>query len=449
MSIKHALVVDDSKSARVSLQRMLELHHLVVLQAESGEAALELLEHQNVDVIFMDHTMPGMDGLEAVAAIKRNPQTAMIPVMMYTTKEGEVYVGQARALGAIGVLPKEVQPQALFDMLVKLGLVAERRSSSTPKGLDVPQRRRDDQMAVSGQTREHPAPGFSVEALLNRILEDQRDLRAELLRGSRVVARQVATEIVEEQMARQRPVEAADAPPGTGSGSRFGLFGLVAVLAFAAGALFWQVRVDRAGDGLAVAAGDAASRAQQQIRTLETELHTQRTLQQQRSLRAIDALQWAINRNASLPFEEVAFNDARASGLGDLLSQLVSLDFRGRVRIESHLGEFCLEEDPAGGYRPAAPDTRLEACALLGHPLDDSSSVSERESVGFAEFIANSPFLQDSGIEVELVAHDRERSFAQYPYPLDSAVAGDWNRVAGLNNRLEYSLIIDRSALPE
>ena len=113
MSIKHALVVDDSKSAQIALKKQLEEHELVVALAESGEEALEFLEHESVDVIFMDHTMPGMDGLEALAAIKRNPRTAMIPVMMYTTKEGEVYVGQARALGGIGVLPKEVHPQVL------------------------------------------------------------------------------------------------------------------------------------------------------------------------------------------------------------------------------------------------------------------------------------------------------------------------------------------------
>ena len=62
------------------------------------------------DVIFMDHMMPGMDGFQAVQAIKNNPRTATIPIMMYTSQEGELYVGQARALGAVGVLPKQVKP---------------------------------------------------------------------------------------------------------------------------------------------------------------------------------------------------------------------------------------------------------------------------------------------------------------------------------------------------
>jgi len=110
MTISRALVVDDSKSARFSLKRLLEEHNIDVALANSGEEAIEFLARDKVDVIFMDHTMPGMDGLEAVSVIKSNPDTAMIPVMMYTTREGEVYVGQARALGAVGVLPKNVQP---------------------------------------------------------------------------------------------------------------------------------------------------------------------------------------------------------------------------------------------------------------------------------------------------------------------------------------------------
>src|SRR5215470_868048 len=99
--MKHALVVDDSKSAQAALKKQLDAHDLRVSLVDSGEAALAFLEHEPVDVIFMDHTMPGMDGLETLAAVKRNPRTAMIPVMMYTTKEGAVYVGQARALGGI------------------------------------------------------------------------------------------------------------------------------------------------------------------------------------------------------------------------------------------------------------------------------------------------------------------------------------------------------------
>src|ERR1700689_1510396 len=127
MARKRALVVDDSKSARVILSRMLEKYDIEVDMAEAAEQAIEYLKHNRPDAIFMDHLMPGMDGLQAVRAIKGNPQTAMIPIMMYTSQEGELYVGQARALGAMGVLPKQVRPVDVSKVLYELHLLPDRR----------------------------------------------------------------------------------------------------------------------------------------------------------------------------------------------------------------------------------------------------------------------------------------------------------------------------------
>src|SRR3979490_3385643 len=132
MARKRALVVDDSKSARVILSRMLEKYDIEVDMAESAEQAIEYLKGNRPDAIFMDHLMPGMDGLQAVKAIKGNPQTAMIPIMMYTSQEGELYVGQARALGAMGVLPKQVRPVDVSKVLYELHLLPDRRDMNEP-----------------------------------------------------------------------------------------------------------------------------------------------------------------------------------------------------------------------------------------------------------------------------------------------------------------------------
>src|SRR5712675_1658645 len=132
MARKRALVVDDSKSARVILSRMLEKYDIEVDMAESAEQAIEYLNQHRPDAIFMDHLMPGMDGLQAVQAIKSNPHTAMIPIMMYTSQEGELYVGQARALGAMGVLPKQVRPVDVSKVLYELHLLPDRRDTAEP-----------------------------------------------------------------------------------------------------------------------------------------------------------------------------------------------------------------------------------------------------------------------------------------------------------------------------
>src|SRR5579883_1753927 len=128
MAAKRALVVDDSKSARTFLAKILEKYAFDVVSVESAEQAIEYLAHHRPDVIFMDHLMPGMDGFQAVQVIKANPRTATIPIMMYTSQEGELYLGQARALGAVGVLPKQIKPADVSKVLYQLHLLPDRRS---------------------------------------------------------------------------------------------------------------------------------------------------------------------------------------------------------------------------------------------------------------------------------------------------------------------------------
>src|SRR6185312_8575242 len=122
MGAKRALIVDDSKSARLFLARLLEKYELDVDNAENAESAIEYLTTHRPDVIFMDHMMPGMDGFQAVQTIKNNPRTATIPIMMYTSQEGELYLSQARALGAIGVLPKQIKHADVSKALEQLHL---------------------------------------------------------------------------------------------------------------------------------------------------------------------------------------------------------------------------------------------------------------------------------------------------------------------------------------
>jgi CheY-like chemotaxis protein len=134
MPIKNALVVDDSMSARIMLRRMLEQKKLAVDLAESAEEALEYLRSKKPDVVFMDHILPGMNGFDATKAISSNPATAMIPVIMYTSKEGTAYLDQARAHGASGILRKPAKPTALAQIIGEL----ERGVAAPPPPESVP-----------------------------------------------------------------------------------------------------------------------------------------------------------------------------------------------------------------------------------------------------------------------------------------------------------------------
>jgi len=120
MPVRHILVVDDSKSARLMLRKMLQSFGMTVDTAESAEEALNYLRDRQPDAIFMDHTMPGMDGLAAVRQIKNNPMTAAIPVAMYTSRDEPVYLQEAQAAGALDVLTKPAMPEILGVLLERM-----------------------------------------------------------------------------------------------------------------------------------------------------------------------------------------------------------------------------------------------------------------------------------------------------------------------------------------
>ncbi|MGM0449903.1 MAG: response regulator [Pseudomonadota bacterium] len=121
MAINTALLVDDSKVARFALSKLLEGRNMEVSMAGSAEEALDFLNsEQQPDVIFMDHLMPGMNGVEATKAIKRNPATAGIPVVMCTSKKSDDFIREAQGYGVYNILTKPPQGDGLDGILSAL-----------------------------------------------------------------------------------------------------------------------------------------------------------------------------------------------------------------------------------------------------------------------------------------------------------------------------------------
>jgi|GEM_PF-2400128 len=131
---KHALIVDDSRLACKVLADMLEPLNISSVAVYSGEQALEYLTKQQPDIVFLDHSMKGMNGLEALQKMKRDPKTAAIPVLMYTSKQGDNYVAQAKAMGAADVLPKGEEKHYLHNELAKLGMLSDEHLATESNG---------------------------------------------------------------------------------------------------------------------------------------------------------------------------------------------------------------------------------------------------------------------------------------------------------------------------
>jgi adenylate cyclase len=109
------LLVDDHKLNRTVVRKPLEAHGFTVLEAESGEQALDLCSKENaVDVIVLDIMMAGMDGFEVCSRLKGDPTTAEIPVLMVTSLSGKEERKKGIEAGARDFLTKPVDLDELF-----------------------------------------------------------------------------------------------------------------------------------------------------------------------------------------------------------------------------------------------------------------------------------------------------------------------------------------------
>ncbi len=105
------LVVDDEAAARAGMQKLLQLDGYRVTTAESGEAALAVAPEVAPDVVLTDLKMPGMDGLELLAALRK--QDAGLPVIVVTAFGDVRSAVDAMRVGADDYLTKPIDYDAL------------------------------------------------------------------------------------------------------------------------------------------------------------------------------------------------------------------------------------------------------------------------------------------------------------------------------------------------
>lgn len=435
---KHALVVDDSKAARLVLRRMLEKYGLRVDTVESGAEALEYLRQHRPDVVFMDHMMPGMDGFEAVRAIKDNPDTATIPVMMYTSKGSDLYLGQARALGAVGVLPKTVAPAELFESLRRIGLVEDRRSHKRESTEDMPSERAEDVRRRS--TPPPPVSAFTEPGMrdqgeldehLRKLLDEQRvELRKDLLLGMESVSKHTAgrldRELDEKLEALQRKLP-SPAPS---------MFPVILLSTLLFGSLAWnyslQQREAPQPQAATVVEKASAPAAVVPEPPPQTAASIPASLWQ--------TIAWAMNRSLQYDYDQIALDEQRVDLIDKLVEQLAGEGFHGKLVLETHAGEFCLLGGQESGFRLPPPELTVDKCDFIGNPVQPTDSAAAHQSLRFANFSASNPLLNGGPITLEVIAASRSDPLFPYPPRTADTTAQQWNRVAAQNNRVLVQL---------
>jgi CheY-like chemotaxis protein len=456
---KRALIVDDSKSARVVLSRMLEKYGIDVDMAESAEQAIQYLEHQRPDAIFMDHLMPGMDGLQAVKVIKADPRNATVPIMMYTSQEGELYVGQARALGAFGVLPKQVRPVDVSKVLYELHLLPDRRDSEGSALAPV-----DVEAPGAAKAPAAPAVADPTKRIETAIREQSADLRRFVVASLDSFAARIVGEVRDHAV--RSPVEPLP-PPLPRRRPPWPWIAATAAVALAAiafGVLWMGTRARLAASQARLATLSTAAipldRARADLDRATARLTAALANAQAAGANALfgappagagaapaaaastaaTAATAAGERVVPVPYGEVPLDRGRLDAMRGLLSQLETEGFHGVVKVTSYPGLFCLTGNPTDGYVPAKPGLPAAQCDAIGNPFEESLSGQQRQSLAFGNLIAG--VRERSGGAIAVAIQDGSSAQVATPYPARTATltAGEWNKAAAANNRVEFSV---------
>lgn len=470
MTRKCALIVDDSKTARQVLAKKLQAYEIEVETADSAANAIDFLHGNTPDAVFMDYEMPGMDGFQALKIIKSNPRTATIPVMMYTSKAGGIALSQARALGAIGVLPKQMEAHGLEAIIEQLHLHPHQRSlvekfhdgndQYQPKvtytsgndsssnveyinrqrvgveKVEYPEEVYDESVfLLKRQTRIYLKELMSVEKrILDSLTKEVRLFREDLH----------AANNLQEKMKNQ--------PKGKGGL----LYLLNLLLLLMVGYLTWQhslLNVESPPSGRMGVIESKLYDIKTQVGDIVASMQDSNSTSSARGSEEVDSdrdqvaiqhsigfLDWAANRGTEFGYGENPYDDVRVAWLSDLVNQLNKAGFRGSINLKAHYGNFCLSKSETGALILARDDVRFEDCLFSVDSTETGFAQSSYQTLGFANYLNSILSEEDIPIEVFVETDSFDEPVLPYPQGYSAKTAGEWNRVAAQNQRILVTL---------
>ena len=114
------LIIENEVSNRILVERVLSTRGYRCISASHGREALQILEHEQVDLILTDLSMPVLDGYRTTQLIRARPGMEKVPIIAVTafalSDEGEA----ARRIGCTEYLTKPFKPKQLLEVVERL-----------------------------------------------------------------------------------------------------------------------------------------------------------------------------------------------------------------------------------------------------------------------------------------------------------------------------------------
>lgn len=487
MPNKSALIVDDSTTAQYRLKKMLRAYDLHIDTVDSGEAALRYLATNAPDVIFMDHLMPGMDGFRALQIIKSHPETAMIPVIMYTSKSGDVYTGQARALGALDVVSKDtINAADLSKVMEAIHIFRKDNPQTQPHtgNTETDSSKTDSTetqafIAAANGVSDNPeralaaaeeSPQIERRAFNRASMEQARNLELRMSHlehtledSRRFITSRVVRELhglrdnlkQELSVALIQQQQPATPPPTTPETrpQRWPTFSILLILILLGVMAFYLTKMINLLE---------QSQQEQQLLGVQLEQLSDKQTAAMLANKSITTvpkndmaniadnyaddnfladLSWVYNQTGALSFHQNTIDPKTLVNLHEFLRRLISKGFTGEVLLAIYVGNFCVAIDNFGVAQLPPASATLSNC-MLSSEIYGLDRVAEQYQQDIASALYGLTRDPVHGLKVTVTTNINTES---YPERLPTVTIKEWNGIAQKNNRIEVELIAERT----
>ncbi|TCS36237.1 response regulator receiver domain-containing protein [Paucimonas lemoignei] len=475
MNRKQALIVDDSKTAQYLLKRMLQEYELRIDVASSAEEALAYLSYNHPAVIFLDQQMTGMTGFEALKTIKANPHTALIPVIMYTSQNDDLFVSQAIALGAQGFLSKgAMHPANLQQVLERLSIrklggnpvaatqnpAIQNLAIQNPTAEDTASQDNDlEVVPIREKPVEDPADIDKVRMQIGRLFElHGADIKSSLNSSTQFILKRLSTTIdksahreaglVGNALASIKSVVSAAIASERRKGSmanRVLLTGTIVVMA-----LFTYLLLELQADTEASSKRILAALEMKNVDQSMTRSASMPGISPVKMTVPADApavihpsllqaISWAQHADFHFDYGEAPLSGARLSNLHQLVQLMADGGYRGTLIVNINFGNFCLEQDEASSWRLARSDVKAANCKML-KDMNPRFPVNDYLTLQYQAFEKNVAAVKDGRVSIRIISNGISTPGVEYPLVTPQTTAGEWNRAALRNNRIAVQI---------
>jgi len=118
--MRKLLIVDDEEGVRSLVRMTLESDKYDILEAHTGTDAMNLVREHLPDLVLLDVMLPDISGVEVCRALKSEPETKSVTVVMLTAKAQSADLEEAEKAGADGYFTKPFSPIALLQRVDKI-----------------------------------------------------------------------------------------------------------------------------------------------------------------------------------------------------------------------------------------------------------------------------------------------------------------------------------------